>query len=171
MEDLKLVPFGDPKLKLPPSEFDFNNDNPKELKNILFQKMYELKGIGLSANQIGLDKRVFVIGGPKIAEKAFFNPTLVSVSKHGTPMREGCLSYPGLWLTITRPSGCVISYHDENNELVVEEYHGIEARIILHEYDHMVGQNFTMRASKLKLERALKHLDKKVKQYYSRGIR
>jgi peptide deformylase len=80
-------------------------------------------------------------------------------------MKEGCLSYPGLWLMIRRPVTCALKYYNEENEEVVEEFSGIPARVVLHEYDHMVGQNFTMRASKLKIQRALKSMDKKVKNY------
>jgi peptide deformylase len=86
----------------------------------------------------------------------------LTVSKTGNTMREGCLSYPGLWLNLTRPSVCTLKYQDENGEEVIEEFGGVYARVVLHEYDHMVGQNFAMRASSLKIQRALKALDKKV---------
>jgi peptide deformylase len=54
---------------------------------------------------------------------------------------------------------------NEEGEELIEEFGGVPARVILHEFDHMVGQNFTMRASSLKINRALKSLDKKVKAY------
>ena len=80
-------------------------------------------------------------------------------------MREGCLSYPGLWLMIKRPQGAIFKYQNEKGEEVVEEFKGIPARVMLHEYDHMLGQNFTMRASSLKIGMALKKLDKKIKNF------
>lgn len=166
MEDLELISFNDPRLRKPPAEFDFEKDDALEVSKNLHVAMVKSGGIGISANQLGLDMKVFVID--KIGEmpgKTFFNPELIGVSNETDVMKEGCLSYPGLWLMIKRPVRCVIKYCNEKNEEIVEEFNGIPARVILHEYDHMVGQNFTMRASKLKIQRALKGLDKKVKNY------
>ena len=59
-------------------------------------------------------------------------------------------------------------YYDEDNEEKIETYEGVAARVILHEYDHMLGANFTMRVSKLKLERAFKALEKKIKKHQRR---
>jgi len=162
MEKEKLISFTDPLLKKEPERFDFEKDDAKEISKRLILGMKQFGGVGLSANQIGLDMRVFVIGGSGLQEKAFFNPELLTVSKTGVTMREGCLSYPGLWLNLTRPDACSLKYQDENGEVVIEEFGGVYARVVLHEYDHMVGQNFTMRASSLKIQRALKALDKKV---------
>lgn len=158
----KLISFNDPLLKRAPELFDFEKDDAKEISKRLILGMKQFGGVGLSANQIGLDMRVFVIGGSGLQEKAFFNPELLTVSKTGVTMREGCLSYPGLWLNLTRPDACTLKYQDANGEVVIEEFGGVYARVVLHEYDHMVGQNFTMRASSLKIQRALKALDKKV---------
>jgi peptide deformylase len=167
MEELKLVPFADPKLKSTPSLFDFEKENAEEISERLFIAMRQTGGVGLSANQVGLDMKVFVMGGSSgIPEKVIINPLLLNVSDEVVTMREGCLSYPGLWLTITRPAGCILKYKDEKGNETVEEFKGIPARIVLHEYDHMVGQNFTMRASRFKIQRAMKSLDKKVKNYY-----
>ena len=158
----KLISFNDPLLKKAPELFDFEKDDAKEISNRLILGMKQFGGVGLSANQIGLDMRAFVIGGSGLQEKTFFNPELLTVSKTGVTMREGCLSYPGLWLNLTRPDACTLKYQDVNGEVVIEEFGGVYARVVLHEYDHMVGQNFTMRASSLKIQRALKALDKKV---------
>lgn len=162
MEKEKLISFTDPLLKKEPERFDFEKEDAKEISKRLLAGMKQFGGVGLSANQIGLDMKVFVIGGSGLEEKTFFNPELLTVSQTGVTMREGCLSYPGLWLNLTRPDGCVLKYQDEEGEEVIEEFGGVYARVVLHEYDHMVGQNFTMRASSLKIQRALKALDKKV---------
>ena len=66
---------------------------------------------------------------------------------------------------VKRPTEVAIKYINSEGEEMVETYKGVTARVILHEYDHMVGQNFTMRVSKIKLERALKALKKKVKKH------
>ena len=90
---------------------------------------------------------------------------LVGASEEEESMREGCLSFPGLWLMVKRPTHCAIKYFNEEGKEMVETYQGVTARVIMHEYDHMLGLNFTMRVSKMKLERALKALEKKVKKY------
>lgn len=169
MEDLKLLPFGHPQLKQKPTEFDFENDDALQLKKDLLAAMYKFGGVGLSANQVGIDKKVFVIGGKGVDTKAVFNPELLNVSDEVISMREGCLSYPGLWLHIKRPVGAIFKYYDENGNETIEEFKGIPARVMLHEYDHMLGQNFTMRASNFKIQRALKGLDKKVKRFKQRN--
>lgn len=169
MRELDLLPFADPKLKVKPNEFNFEEEDAVELKKDLFTAMYKHGGVGLSANQVGLDKKVFVIGGTGIEPKAVFNPELINVSDEQVTMKEGCLSYPGLWLMIKRPVGAIFKYKDENGDEMIEEFKGIPARVMLHEYDHMMGQNFTMRASTLKITRALKQLDKKVKRFKQRN--
>ena len=168
LDKLQLVPFTDPKLREVPQDFDFENEDAKELKDKLITAMREFGGVGLSANQVGIDKAVFVIGdGNKEEglEKIFINPEIVGVGEDKESMKEGCLSFPGLWLMVSRPTQVAIKYWDEEGEEFVETYQGVTARVILHEYDHMIGQNFTMRVTKLKLDRAMKALDKKVKKY------
>ena len=168
MEKLKLISFNDPLLKRSPALFDFEKENAEELSEQLFIGMKQFGGVGLSANQVGFDKKVFVVGGSGLEEKAIFNPELLSVGRTSVTMREGCLSYPGLWLNLTRPDTCVLKYQDINGEEVIEEFGGVYARVMLHEFDHMIGQNFTMRASSLKIQRALKALDKKVLRHHNK---
>ena len=166
-DELKLIPFADPMLKVEPSLFDFDKEDAVEIGERLFHAMKKTGGVGLSANQVGLDMKIFVMGGTaNIKEQVIINPEILRVSEEVSTMREGCLSYPGLWLYLTRPTECVLKYTDEKGNEAVEEFKGVHARIVLHEYDHMVGQNFTMRASRFKIKRAMKSLDKKVKRYY-----
>ena len=89
-----------------------------------------------------------------------FNPELVSVSEEQVKMEEGCLSAPGIMLKVWRPEKCTISYQNADQEIVMEEFDGLWARVALHEYDHMLGQNFLMRVSKLQLDRAIKKVKK-----------
>jgi len=166
-EDLELIPFTSPALKEAPQQVDLEKDDLKAIKFGLLQAMQKFGGVGLSANQVGIDKACFVIGDgkPEGMQKAFFNPLLIAVSDEEEVMKEGCLSFPGLWLMVKRPKQCTIMYHTSEGEEKTETYEGIGARVILHEYDHMVGQNMTQRVSKLKLERAFKSIEKKIKKY------
>ena len=169
MDDLELLPFNDPLLKRKPKPFDFekNKKAAKEIKKILIDKMFELGGVGLSANQVGLDMAVFVIGDGQVdgMQKAFFNPLIMGCGEEQDSMKEGCLSFPGLWLMVKRPKQVMIKYTDEDGEEKIESYEGVTSRVIQHENDHMLGYNFTHRVSKMKLDRALKSIDKKVKKY------
>ncbi len=164
-DNLSLIPFTDPRLTQIPSDFNFEMENAELLKDKLIETMRELGGVGLSANQVGLDKKVFVIGDDGEFTKAFFNTEVLGCSEETTSEKEGCLSFPGLWLMVERPTHVAIKYQDETGEEIVETYQGVTARVIQHEYDHMIGMNFTQRVSRLKLERALKALEKKVKKY------
>mgnify|MGYP000066634100 FL=1 len=170
---MELVALDNPLLKKQPEVFDFENDNAKEFATDLMKKMIELKGIGLSANQVGEDKRVFCMGvkNPNTGEefnRTLFNPLLIGVNDETSLAEEGCLSMPGFRLHISRPTECTIKYFDLNNKETTETFLGLAARVALHEYDHMLGLNFTSRASKLKLDRAIKSLDKKVKRFNRR---
>ena len=167
---LKLIDPMNDLLNRAPAKFDFEKDDPIQVKEDLLEAMEWVGGVGLSANQVGLDMAVFVIGDGQEegVTKAFYNPEIVGCSKDEDVMREGCLSFPGLWLMVKRPKQVVIKYYDEDNEEKIETYEGVAARVILHEYDHMLGANFTMRVSKLKLERAFKALEKKIKKHQRR---
>ena len=167
VDELNLIPFNDPLLKRKPKPFDFEKDDAKDISKRLFDKMYDLGGVGLSANQVGLDMAVFVIGDGQVdgMAKSFFNPEILGIGEEKESMKEGCLSFPGLWLMVSRPKQAMIKYYDEEGEEHMETYEGVTSRVIQHEYDHMLGMNFTMRVSKIKMDRAFKALDKKIKKY------
>jgi len=167
---MELLKISDPILRDIPTEFDFETQNAQELADKLWAKCRELRGLGLSANQVGIDARVFVMGTADDNRKNMFNPNIIGVSKETELAAEGCLSLPGLWLNIRRPKEVTISYKNVAGEYVVEQLAGLEARIALHEYDHMVGLNFMDRASKLKREMALKSLEKRAKRYIRKNV-
>ena len=156
MEELKLLRFDNPLLRESPSLFDFQNKevDAKELADKLFYTQQRLGGIGLSANQVDIPYKIFVMGKDDASRRNIFNPILVSVSNDFITMREGCLSF-----------SVVLSYQNAEGETVVETFNGITARVVLHEYDHMVGKNFTDYASKMKLDLAFKKLENKAKKY------
>ena len=160
--ELELLEFSDELLKREPKEFDFEKDNAKEICDKLFERMKELGGIGLSANQVGLDMKVFVFGDGDALTRYIINPTIIAVGDDTESMKEGCLSLPGVFLMVRRPTDVTLRYYDTEGNEVVENFKELAARVVLHEYDHMIGQNFTQRVSKLKLDRAIKAMKKKV---------
>ena len=153
-----------------PAEFDFENPfmDPKALADQLWENMLHYKGVGLSANQVGIDAKVFVMGQDDFRLNVF-NPQVLTLSPNLVAMKEGCLTWPGLFLSIRRPEFCVVSYYDETGENKKMKFEGLTARIFLHEMDHMVGIDFTQRASKLVLDRGVKARDKKIKKLVKEG--
>jgi len=134
----------------------------QQLKGDLIFCMERNNGVGLSANQIGISERAFVMYSD-VKEKeiiACFNPFITEYSKETIKMDEGCLTWPGIWLLVERPEGIVCNFEDETGEHIQVTMHGLESRIFQHEYDHMEGTNFTRRVSRLKLNMAQKRATK-----------
>jgi peptide deformylase len=134
--------------------FDFSNPpvDPVELAQDLIAHMRYFGGIGLSANQLGLPYRVFVSEGDPAF--AVFNPVITGTSTEEIMLDEGCLSYPGLYMKINRPSTIRVRFRDPYNNNVVKKFEGMTARVFQHEYDHLEGIDYLSRVSRLKLERA-----------------
>ena len=117
------------------------------LSNTLVENMIHYKGIGISANQIGIWERVFVMIRDIEYNEIItcFNPKILKESRKKVSMEEGCLSYPDLFLDIIRPEFVVVKYEDENKKIHKVKLEGLAARVFQHEYDHMEGIDFTQR--------------------------
>jgi len=161
----KLIEAENPimKVRLSGCSPDLDRDDVEEK---LLDSMKNYNGIGLSANQIGIMERVFVMYSDVKKRETItcFNPEIVTKSDTEILMDEGCLTYPGLWLKVKRPDGIEVQYEDKSGEIQNQAMFGLECRIFLHEYDHMEGTNFTQKVSKIKLNRALKRRSKMVKR-------
>ena len=132
----------------------------------LADTMRENNGIGLSGNQVDLLERVFVMYSDVKERKIItcFNPHIIEESTEHAFGDEGCLTYPGLWLQIKRPVWIKAIWEDQNGVSGEYKLAGLEARIFQHEMDHMDGTNFTKRVSKLRLQRAMKRVQKQLKK-------
>jgi peptide deformylase len=164
--DFKLGAHG--SLIQPSSAWDFATDgDAKQLENDMIEFMVAAGGIGLAANQIGLTKRVFVMGRNDIKDFpkpfAVFNPVIKEASSELIIDQEGCLSYPGLFLTVKRPKWIVAEYQDSDGNLNEIKIDGYLSKCFQHEYDHLDGICFVDRVSSLKLQLAMKKLRKKNK--------
>ena len=169
-----LIPPNDPRLLMQVAPFldetleQFGFADRKELSKVMYDNMAKYGGLGLSANQIGLPYRMFDMGGhPQIEDgkvRSVFNPLINDVSPESINLKEGCLSFPFLFLSIKRPKWCSVKYTNENGEDIEETLHGMSARIFMHENEHMNGYVFTDLVSKLKLERAEKSKQKMIKE-------
>jgi peptide deformylase len=140
--------YGSPVLRKVAKEIDKNYPKLNEFIENMFETMQKSDGIGLAAPQIGESIRLFVINGAPWAEddeslryfkKTFINAKIYERSGDDNIYNEGCLSLPGIREEITRKSQIKISYYDENFELHDEEFDGLKARVIQHEYDHIDG--------------------------------
>jgi len=161
----RLVSVTDPILKKPLESCSIGLDR-KELQTTLQNAMEHHQGIGLSANQIGIKERAFIMYSDVKKKEIIscFDPLITDYSEEKIIMDEGCLTWPGLWLKVERSEGIRCVYNDVDGELVQVQMHGLESRIFQHEYDHMEGTNFTQRVSKLKLNMAKRRASKMQKR-------
>jgi peptide deformylase len=153
-----LVDSKDPILSQKLEDFDFTNPptDPVELVENLHKILREKGGLALSANQVGLPYRVFVINTQDDKPLAFFNCKIVDYSDETEVMEEGCLSYPGLFIKIKRPKSVRARITNEHNVTEAHRFDGLTSRIIQHEYDHLEGLNFISRATRFHLTKAKK---------------
>ena len=172
----KLLPPNDERVlsSIVPFDIEEFKKNEKDLTitdfcNNMFETMKNYGGIGLSANQVGKPYRMFVMGdNPQInngQKWVCINPEITNVSKDTIRYKEGCLTFPFLFLDIERPQKIKVKYQNEQLETVEEEFDGIVSRCYQHELDHMYGKVFTELASKLKLDMAYKKAEKMMSRY------
>ena len=114
------------------------------LSRVLIDNMIHYNGIGISANQIGIWERAFAMVRDLEHNEVMvcFNPRIVKSYAEEVEMEEGCLSYPDLFLKITRPKKIIVKYEDVDKKIHKLKLDGLSARIFLHEYDHMEGINY-----------------------------
>jgi peptide deformylase len=137
---LAEIPFGYKTLEL--FEHDF------------IHLMTHSQGMGLAANQVGITKRFFAIGHESfdVFQKPaiIYNPVLVSADEEQEVAQEGCLSFPGVLLQVSRPKMVLVRYQNNLGEFLMSRLAGMEARCFQHELDHINGITFNQRAEKEK---------------------
>tara|TARA_Y100001936_G_C15880069_1_gene562346 strand:- start:2 stop:643 length:642 start_codon:yes stop_codon:yes gene_type:complete len=162
----ELVEEAHKVLRVPPPEFNFENppEDPKEIEKNMIEAVERYGGLGLSANQCGLPYRMFVMRTADKGVVAFWNPKITKLSNDTDNMKEGCLSFPDIYLMIKRSKVIEFEYQDTEGEKVTLVLEGMAARCVQHELDHLNGILFLQRASRLKIERALKARPKERKK-------
>lgn len=156
---LPIVAYGDPVLRKETPMIEKGSVDVKKLADDMFETMYEAKGVGLAAPQVGKSLRMFVVDGQPLNDpddpedehdpslegfkKVFINAEILEEDGDDWAYEEGCLSIPGLRADVYRPETIVIRYMDTDWNEHTEEYSGMAARIIQHEYDHIEGILFT----------------------------
>lgn len=169
---MKLIENTNQILRQRMPEFDFNYPimDPKKLEQEMLEAMVINGGIGLAANQVGIQTRVFTMGfrknpyqRPKIFEEgmAFFNPIIVEVLDKIEDLEEGCLSFPGIFVKIKRPTKIKARYQNSKGEWQERIFEGYDCKCFLHEFDHLEGITMQDRVSQLKWTLATKKANKR----------
>ncbi|MFD2932315.1 peptide deformylase [Spirosoma flavum] len=153
-----IIAYGDPVLRKRAKNIEPGSLDVKTLSVNMYETMYAASGVGLAAPQIGQSIRMFVVDGEPLNEdeaeedidktligfkKVFINPEIIEEAGDDWGFEEGCLSIPGIRGEVFRPEIIVIRYLDTDWNEHEEEYEGMAARIIQHEYDHLDGKLFT----------------------------
>ncbi len=138
--------------------------NEQKLINDLFETMYNSKGIGLAAVQVGILKRIIVIDVSANDEKkkplSFINPKIKRISDKTSIYEEGCLSIPDTFIEIERPKICEIEYIDIKGQIKNLKCDGLLATCIQHEINHLDGKLIIDYLSKLKRDFIIKKISK-----------
>jgi peptide deformylase len=163
----KLVDFYDPILRTPTELFQFSDEESLKQASFLGYSMSEtlqhLKGLGLSANQVGINKRLCVVN-MGTQNWIMFNPKIVNKSDELSTLSEGCLSYPGLFVKVPRAKEVTVQFQAMNGQWVEQKVDGLTAVCVQHELDHLDGIVYTDRVSPIKLEQAKRKVKKTLKQ-------
>lgn len=156
---LPIYIYGHPVLRKTAEDISMDYPDLKKLLEDMWITMYESDGVGLAAPQIGKSIRIFVVDGTPFEEldplckdfkRVFINAHILERSGDDVVRNEGCLSIPGIHEDILRKNKIKMAYTDEEGKQYVEEFEGMRARIIQHEYDHLDGKLFTDHLSLLK---------------------
>ena len=163
---LPIIAYGDPVLRKTGKEITKDYPNLDVLLENMFETMYEARGIGLAAPQVGVPIRIFIVDATPFEEdeelteeeraflstfkQVFINAKIIKETGDEWAFNEGCLSIPDIREDVFRNDTIKIEYLDENFKKHTKEFDGIVARIIQHEYDHIEGVLFTDKLSSLK---------------------
>jgi peptide deformylase len=160
---LPIVAYGDPVLKKQGTDIDADYPGLAELIANMFETMYAAHGVGLAAPQVGRSIRLFVVDASAFVEegddeyemlkdfkKTFINPHILTEEGDEWAFEEGCLSIPDIREDVLRQPDITVRYMDENFVEHTQQFSGLAARVIQHEYDHIEGVLFIDHLSPLR---------------------
>jgi peptide deformylase len=150
-----IIAYGHPVLREKAKEISKDHPGLAQLIADMYETMYNAKGVGLAAPQIGKAIRLFIVDGSPMEgtreetdesmegwKKVFINPVKIEEYGESWGYDEGCLSIPDIIEEVYREETIKLRYYDENFEEHIEEFNGLKARVIQHEYDHLEGVLF-----------------------------
>ena len=145
------------------------NDSLRSTINEMFETMLNADGVGLAAPQVGISKRFFVVIADDEVRRVFINPVITKTSEDLVDYEEGCLSIPGVYEKIKRPSKVSISALDENGKrFTIENAEGLLARVVQHENDHLDGILYIDRGDKAFAEETTEQFKKRAERAFGR---
>lgn len=182
---LHIEAYGSSALRKVGEEVPEDYPQIQELIDNMLETMYNAPGVGLAAPQVNLALRLFVIDSTQFYDdeeeedeqeeekgikQIFINPKIIQRYGEETSYEEGCLSIPGIREEILRPGQIRIQYYDRDFNFHDEQFNGLDARVIQHEYDHINGILFTDHLKPMKkrtLQKSLNDISQgKVKVHY-----
>jgi len=171
---LPIYTYGEEILRKKSDDVDLNDISLSSLITNMYETMYNAKGAGLAAPQVGHNKRIIVIeeeiSDGKIFKMILLNPVILNYSGYYTTMAEGCLSFPTINVDVFRPLNIEVEWYNENKNHHKEFFTGVQSRILQHEIDHLNGILFIDRIDPEKNFKIFKTLEdikhKKIKTYY-----
>ena len=167
----ELVPYevyadGSPSLSFKPAEIpmeDIKNPQMQEMIERLKLTMKVYNGLGLSATQCGMNARLFVMGSD-VFQMVCINPKIVKTFGDMERLKEGCLSFPGMYLSIPRFKKIAVEFQNQEGETITTELEGISAQVYQHELDHMNGVCYTKHVGPLAIKMAKQKQAKLIKK-------
>lgn len=161
MAILKVVEYPNKILKTATEQVGEVTPEIRQLVKDMIETMYADHGMGLAANQVGVNKRLFVMDDSPDGKnpKCFINPEIIEKTGE-VELEEGCLSFPGVYLKLTRAKTIKIRAMNEQGEIFEMSAEGYSARCCQHELDHLNGITFFDHLSALKRQMAEKRLQK-----------
>jgi peptide deformylase len=166
MARLSILEFPDSRLRKVAEPVIEVDSRIKTLIDDMFETMYAAPGIGLAATQVDVHERVIVmdISDNQQAPRVFINPTIVVLDETLGEYDEGCLSVPGFYETVNRPTRIAVTALNKEGETFTEELQGLMAICLQHEIDHLEGKLFVDYLSPLKRQRIRGKLEKAHRQ-------
>lgn len=159
---LEILEFPDPRLRTIAKPVDTVDDSIRELIDNMFETMYAAPGIGLAATQVNVHRRIVVmdISEDQSEPRVFINPEVTVLGEDEAPYDEGCLSVPGFYESVDRPTQIRVEALDRDGQPFTLEPDGLLAVCIQHELDHLNGKLFVDYLSQIKRQRIRKKLEK-----------
>ncbi|HQW56531.1 MAG TPA: peptide deformylase [Saprospiraceae bacterium] len=158
---LPIYAFGHPVLKKNGKDISPEFGELVELIENMYETMYNAKGVGLAAQQVGMPINLFILDTSQIdkeddeepftgMKRAFVNAEIINVSDEISTIEEGCLSIPDIRGDVDRPKKITLRYLNDKFEVQEEDFHGYNARVIQHELDHNRGKLFVEKLGPIK---------------------
>lgn len=168
---VEVLRHPDPRLRQicePVEDKEFGTENLEEVVAKLCTTMYATRGIGLSAPQIGINRRIFVRHllrtDGHVGVKEYINPEISALGDEMWSFKEGCLSLPGVYETIRRPRNISVKAYDKKGNEFTEELSELAAIVVQHENDHLNGIEFIDHLSKFRKKKLIEKLKRKKKK-------